>query len=191
MKKKFSKFLIFAAILASLLLLTILVVAPIYAICNEEQVLKASLNNIYIETDFVGWSENYLDGIGKIMLPNDWVLVQDGFTYVINDLDGQQIAKGITILLDDNTKDRDIFLASVFGIYPESAEFKSDSNYVSIHSSRYGLCEVSNSSSKRAMVSFDIRNKEYWSLMLFPQKSQTSELLDIVQAISFSQLMLQ
>ena len=124
------------------------------------------------------------------MLPNDWLLVQDGFTYEIIGFDGQQIAKGITIPLDNNSKNRDLFLEATLGIFPESVEFISDRNFVSIHSSRYGLCEVCNSTSKQTVVSFDIRNRRFWSLMLFVEETHSSNLLEIVQAISFSQLML-
>lgn len=44
----------------------------LFAIANEDEMLKHELNNEYIDNDYLGWKLNTVDGFGELMIPNEW-----------------------------------------------------------------------------------------------------------------------
>lgn len=66
----------------------------IYAVANDDMLLRETYNNPVIEGGYAGWHEvSAAEGV-TFMLPGSWTLSAEGTTLVITDTDGSVIARG-------------------------------------------------------------------------------------------------
>lgn len=172
--------------------LLVVLISPFFLFALEDDILKNELDNAYINDGYPDWHEVNIDPIGSLLLPGSWSISQNENTYFIRENNDAVIAHAAIFGTPNSAFDSyKSFLYTIIGELPDSVEFTSCSDFTSINLSNFGILTARLDSQEIEMYYLLLYSgAEHRMLMVFLEDYDFNRLLEIAQAISYSQFIL-
>lgn len=186
---KFSRKILTLVVVCLLLYIVLSCMSPLILFQMENDYVRDILDNPYVNSGYLQWKNINLDGIGELMVPNDWTIVKSAEIYQIFDINGTMVAiGGVSNVIDDADLFKvltgyDILDSSYDGV-PGFISIQSSELY-EVHVKGEGLSE----SFYCISLCMDVKNR---FMLYFPEKRIESidSFFDVAEAVIYSYAML-
>ncbi len=173
------------AVVAMVAFLIFVAVSPLILFSLEEELLQEELNNPYINSAFEGWQETELPHLGRVMLPGAWSVTVEGDHFRIADADGTELGAGVSYRYAGDPYSS---MGEALGIPEEKFNLTPEIGFVSINGSEYGLLTAEGTYEDARPYLILCKGTENSTILVF--SAPRDDMLEIAQAISFSQMTL-
>ena len=96
---------------------------PLLMLAHEDEVLRAQLDNPYVDADFPEWEQYNIEGIGSFLLPGEWNISEESESYQIVDNEDNVIAAA-ALWNSDKNDDSISFLENLSYVNIEDVHFE-------------------------------------------------------------------
>jgi len=187
--KKLATIIIFAGLIVGLLYLLLTFLIPFFVLANEGAVLKAELDNPYMDANYEGWHTVDVRNWGSCLFPNEWNVSENQSIVQITDSSGNIIALGTVLGHADSVYDSiESFLSDMLDYPVTGVEYEHISDFVRIQDS-YMEKVTASGDSDDTYLCLTIQQYDQPKLFIYFPSYTDSDIeatADITQAITFS-----